>query len=77
VGCGRGIDLHVPRKRRRQGYCFAWYIGTSLTVGAGMLSLALVIALVVRPRRAADVADDNRARRMALAGARAGKSGRA
>jgi EmrB/QacA subfamily drug resistance transporter len=31
-------------------------IGTSLTVGAGMLTLALVIALVVRPHRAAEVA---------------------
>jgi hypothetical protein len=31
-------------------------IGTSLTLGAGMLGLALVIALVVRPHRAAEVA---------------------
>jgi EmrB/QacA subfamily drug resistance transporter len=30
-------------------------IGASLTVGAGMLALALVIALVVRPRRPAEV----------------------
>jgi hypothetical protein len=36
-------------------------IGASLTVGAGMLGLAFVIALVVRPRRPTDVADNVRA----------------
>jgi EmrB/QacA subfamily drug resistance transporter len=35
-------------------------IGASLTVGAGMLVVALIIALVVRPRTPADVANDNR-----------------
>jgi hypothetical protein len=45
-------------------------IGASLTVGAGMLALALIVALVVRPRRPADVADNGRARRLELAGAR-------
>jgi EmrB/QacA subfamily drug resistance transporter len=52
-------------------------IGASLTVGAGFLAAALVIALVVRPRRPADSADDTRrVRTMELAGARARDSGR-
>jgi hypothetical protein len=60
----------------RSSELLAHRIGTSLTVGAGMLALAVVIALVVRPGRPADVANDTRVRKMALAAARAGKSRR-
>ncbi len=48
-------------------------IAAALTAGAGLLALALVIVLVVRPRRPADVADGDGVRKMALAGTRAGK----
>jgi EmrB/QacA subfamily drug resistance transporter len=43
-------------------------IGASLTVGAAMLALALVIALIVRPHRPAEAADDHGVRTMALGG---------
>jgi hypothetical protein len=49
-------------------------IAASLTVGAALLALALVIALVVRPRPPVEVANDKRVRSRALA---SGKSGRA
>jgi hypothetical protein len=50
---------------------------TSRAAATGAGSAVCCFALVVRPRRPAEVADDNRVREMALAGARAGKSGRA
>jgi predicted MFS family arabinose efflux permease len=52
-------------------------IGASLTVGAGLLALALVIALAVRPHRPAEVAHNDRARKTAFGGGRALRRGRA
>jgi MFS family permease len=65
---------YLPKTPRRPGQLDA---AGALSSTLGMTALALVIALVVRPRRSAEVAGDRRVRKMALAGGRAGKSGRA
>jgi predicted MFS family arabinose efflux permease len=52
-------------------------IATSITVGAGMLALALIIAVAIRPRWPAEVAASDRAPKMTLAGTRASRRSRA
>jgi hypothetical protein len=60
---GLGILVAVSRRRtpRRCTGRLAHRIAASLTVGAGMLALAFVIALVVRRRGPTDIADNVRA----------------
>jgi hypothetical protein len=50
-------------------------ISAALTVGAGLLALALVVTLAVRPRRAANVIGEERGREVAPAGMRSGRGG--
>jgi hypothetical protein len=51
----RAVDRTVVDSLNGAGL-LAHRIGASLTAGAGMLALALLIALAVRPRRAAEIA---------------------
>jgi uncharacterized protein YbjT (DUF2867 family) len=62
-GVGQLLDWKRRSERLvRASGCWRTRIGAALTVGAGMLALALLIAVAVRPRRPAEVPNDHRAR---------------